>query len=200
MGRSTDQISRNGQFEMTTEENVYLQDGTLIIKPTLQDTKLIENDHYIDLRGVGCTGTTWQDCTVSTNTTNGTIVNPVMSGRVNTKLGASIKFGRVEVTAKLPAGDWLWPSITMLPINDKYGEWPQSGQIDIVQGRGNDHHYMQGGNNIVSSTLHFGPNKFNDGWWHNNVKRQNLHKPFSADWHTFGVEVMLFLSLSVSLY
>lgn len=108
----------NGQFEMTTatDENVFVKDGMLVIKPTLQDPNLIATDNVIDLLQTGtCTGTSWSQCVTSTNTTNGTIVNPVKSGRINTRKGASIQYGRVEVVAKLPAGDWLWPAIWMLP-------------------------------------------------------------------------------------
>ncbi|KAH8717089.1 concanavalin A-like lectin/glucanase domain-containing protein [Phaeosphaeriaceae sp. PMI808] len=180
----------NGHFDMTTdtEENVFVKDGVLTIKPTLQDRNLIETNNVLDLRGHGCTGSKWTDCVTSTNTTNGTIINPVKSGRINTKLGASIKFGRVEVVAKLPAGDWLWPAIWMLPRDNAYGEWPRSGEIDIMESRGNDHTYKQGGNNIASSTLHFGPNSANDGWWLNNVKRKALHTTFSHGYNVFGVE------------
>lgn len=180
----------NGQFEETTntDENVFLKDGVLVIKPTLQDESLINNNNIIDLTGSGCTGTKYTDCVAVTNTTNGTIVNPVKSGRINTKLGASIKYGRIEVQAKLPEGDWLWPAIWMLPKDNVYGEWPRSGEIDIMESRGNNHTYAQGGNNIASSTLHFGPDASNDGWWRNNVKRKALHTTYSAGYNTFGVE------------
>jgi beta-glucanase (GH16 family) len=108
----------------------------LHIKPTLQDAKLIESNNVIDLRKQGiCSSTVWSDCIAVTNTTNGTIVNPVKSGRINSKKGATIKYGRVEVTASLPAGDWLWPAIWMLPVKDTYGVWPQSGEIDIAESR-----------------------------------------------------------------
>lgn len=172
-----------------TDENVFLHNGVLVIKPTLQDEKLIKKDNVIDLRGHGCTGHEWSDCMATTNTTNGTIVNPVKSARINTKKGASIKYGRVEVVAQLPTGDWLWPAIWMLPNDNTYGEWPKSGEIDIMESRGNNYTYGQGGNNIVSSALHFGPNPLNDGWWRNNVKRQALHTTYAAGYHTFGVEV-----------
>jgi beta-glucanase (GH16 family) len=186
-------VCSNGQFEMTTDtdENVFVKDGELTIKPTLQDRSYLETDHVIDLRGQGCTGSRWTDCVTSTNTTNGTIINPVKSGRINTKLGASIKYGRVEVVAKLPAGDWLWPAIWMLPKDNAYGEWPRSGEIDIMESRGNNYTYKQGGNNIASSTLHFGPNSENDGWWRNNVKRKALHTTYASDYNVFGVEVRI---------
>lgn len=57
---------------------------------------------------------------IATNTTNGTIVNPVRSARINTKKGASIKYGRVEVVAKLPVGDWLWPAIWYVQETNNY--------------------------------------------------------------------------------
>ncbi|KAF2689593.1 glycoside hydrolase family 16 protein [Lentithecium fluviatile CBS 122367] len=183
----------NGEFQQTTntDENVFVRDGVLHIKPTLQDAALIENDTVIDLRGKGCTGTKFEECVTVTNTTNGTIVNPVKSARINTKLSASIRFGRVEVVAKLPAGDWIWPAIWLLPKDNKYGDWPRSGEIDIAETRGNNWTYPQGGNNVISSALHFGPNAKNDGWWRNNVKRRTLHTTYSAGFNTFGIEASL---------
>lgn len=180
----------NGQFEMTTntDENAYVQDGMLYIKPTLQDAALIEKNNVINLQNNSCTSTVAANCIAGTNITNGTIVNPVKSARLNTKLGATIQFGRVEVTAQLPAGDWLWPAIWMLPRDSKYGDWPRSGEIDIMESRGNNWTYAQGGNNIVSSTLHWGPNANNDAWWRNNVKRKALHTTYASGFHTFGLE------------
>lgn len=171
-----------------TNENVFVKDGVLVIKPTLQDKKFIENNYTIDLRGQGCTGQQWTDCVATTNTTNSTFINPVKSGRINTKLGASIRFGRVEVVAKLPAGDWLWPAIFMLPKDNVYGSWPRSGEIDIMSSRGNNVSYAQGGTNIASSALHFGPDPGINGWWRNIVKRKAMHTTYASGYNTFGVE------------
>jgi beta-glucanase (GH16 family) len=76
----------------------------------------------------------------------------------------------------------------MMPATSVYGMWPQSGEIDIVESRGNNWTYAQGGNNIVSSALHWGPNPVNDAWWRTNVKRNALHTTFAAAFHTFGME------------
>ncbi|KAI9890679.1 MAG: hypothetical protein M1814_003748 [Vezdaea aestivalis] len=182
----------NGQFEQTTgdDENVFIKDGMLHIKPTLQDAKLIETNNVLNLTKDGlCSSELLKNCVTSTNITNGSIINPVKSGRVSTRKGsATIKYGRIEVKALLPAGDWMWPAIWMLPVDNKYGEWPRSGEIDIVESRGNNYSYAQGGNNIVSSALHWGPNTANDAWWKTNVKRTALHTTFNKKWHTFGVE------------
>ncbi|KAK5169410.1 uncharacterized protein LTR77_005385 [Saxophila tyrrhenica] len=182
----------NGQFEQTTQtdENAYIKDGVLIIKPTLQDKELIENNNTINLLKSGlCTSDTWANCVATTNTTNGTIVNPVKSARLSTRGGASIKYGRIEVEAKLPSGDWLWPAIWMMPVKNTYGPWPASGEIDIVESRGNNHTYNpQGGRNIMSSTLHWGPDSANDQWWQTNEKLAALHTTYADSWHTFGLE------------
>lgn len=43
------------------------------------------------------------------------------------------KYGRIEVMAKLPSGRGTWPAIWMLPERNKYGNWPRSGEIDIME-------------------------------------------------------------------
>lgn len=189
--RSAHQFCSNGQFEETTDtdENVFFKDGMLVIKPTLQDPKLMTTNNVINLTKVGtCTSDTWFNCVATTNTTNGTVVNPVKSGRINTKAGAFIQHGRVEVEAKMPAGDWMWPAIWMLPVKDTYGVWPASGEIDILESRGNNYTYPMGGNNIMSSTLHWGPDPDDDAWWRNNKRETALHSTWSDEFHTFGLE------------
>ena len=150
----------NHEFEVTTddEENVFIQDGQLYIKPSLQDATLINNNYTLDMRN-SCTATSdiWASCVAITNTNNGSIIPPVKSGRINTIRGASIKYGRVEVTAKMPAGDWLWPAIWMLPVENVYGDWPRSGEIDIIESWGNNASYVSGGSRIMKSSIHWGP-------------------------------------------
>jgi beta-glucanase (GH16 family) len=43
-------------------------------------------------------------CSAVSNSTAGTIINPVQSARLSTRTSASIKYGKVEVIAKLPTG------------------------------------------------------------------------------------------------
>jgi beta-glucanase (GH16 family) len=80
-------------------------------------------------------------CTASGNGVD-QVINPVMSARISTKNHYSITYGRVEVRAKLPRGDWLWPAIWMLPNS---GTWPMSGEIDIMEARGNGPEYAAQG-------------------------------------------------------
>jgi len=168
---------------------VYIASNTLYIKPTLQDATLITTNNTINLTQQGiCTSTTWSDCVTTTNTTNGTIVQPVKSGRINSKKGAVIRYGRVEVVAQISGGDWLWPAIWLLPVNSTYGPWPLSGEIDVMESRGNNWTQVQGGDNVMSSTLHWGPNQANDAYWRTNNKQTALHTTYAAAFNTFGLE------------
>ena len=42
-------------------------------------------------------------------------------------------YGRIEVRAKIPVGQGMWPAIWMLPTDQAYGGWPRSGEIDIME-------------------------------------------------------------------
>lgn len=55
------------------------------------------------------------------------------STRLVTRNKGDWKYGRVEVRAKLPSGKGIWPAIWMLPTDWKYGGWPNSGEIDIME-------------------------------------------------------------------
>lgn len=184
-------MRRNGEFEETTNDtaNLFVRDSQLFIKPTLQNTSLIETDTVVNLTASGtCTSNVLSDCVIETNTTSGDIINPVRSARINTKNFAVIKYGRVEVTAKLATGDWLLSTIMMLPAINTYGVWPASGEVDIAVARGNKYTYDDGGNNVIQSTLRWGPNSDDDGWWRTNTKQTALHTTYAAKFHTFSME------------
>jgi len=58
---------------------------------------------------------------------------PYKSARVVTRGKGDFLYGKIEVCAKLPKGRGVWPAIWMLPTEKKYGEWPSSGEIDIME-------------------------------------------------------------------
>ena len=152
-----------GEFEWTTENdnNSYVEDGVLYIMPTLTEDAIgegaINNGYTVNLtQSHQCTSSSLSDCVSVSNSTLKTVVNPVQSARLSSLGNIAVTYGKVEVEAKLPIGDWLWPAIWMLPVNNVYGPWPQSGEIDVMESRGNGMDYAQGGYNMMSSTLHWG--------------------------------------------
>ena len=55
------------------------------------------------------------------------------SARLASRKKFDWKYGRVEVRAMLPKGKGIWPAIWMLPTDWKYGGWPKSGEIDVME-------------------------------------------------------------------
>jgi beta-glucanase (GH16 family) len=92
--------------------------------------------------------------------------------------GLSTTYGRIEIRAALPYGQGLWPAIWMMPTDNVYGGWSNSGEIDIMESHG-QHTSNDWG------TLHFGAP-------HN----QTNHDPYTftdpqhntTDWHTYSIE------------
>ncbi|WP_069660318.1 glycoside hydrolase family 16 protein [Arcticibacter eurypsychrophilus] len=60
------------------------------------------------------------------------------SARMVSKGKADFLYGRFVFKAKLPAGKGTWPAIWMLPTDFAYGDWPKSGEIDIMEHVGYD--------------------------------------------------------------
>ena len=129
---------RSGEFEWATtaEKNSFVADNTMYLVPTLTQDELgsdrLLNGYTLDL-GEACTASnkTGPNCVITSNSSMGVIIPPVQSARLTTKLSHSIRYGKVEFQAKMPTGDWIWPSIWMLPTENYYGPWPISGEIDV---------------------------------------------------------------------
>jgi beta-glucanase (GH16 family) len=113
----------NWEFEwyVNNRSNSYVKNGVLYIKPTFTEdaighTQMVSGDVYVwggqpaDL----CTSNNWWGCERNA-AASGNYINPIRSARLRTVNALSLKYGRVEVKAKLPKGDWIWPAIWLLP-------------------------------------------------------------------------------------
>lgn len=62
----------------------------------------------------------------------------------------------------------MWPALWLLPTKQKYGGWPRSGEIDLMESRGNRNYTNSEGKQIgvehFGSTLHFGPSWDQNGY------------------------------------
>lgn len=61
------------------------------------------------------------------------IYNNYTSARLVSKGKGDWTYGRMEIRSKNPKGKGTWPAIWMLPTENKYGGWPRSGEIDIME-------------------------------------------------------------------
>ena len=187
----------NWEFELyhNNRTNSYVKNGVLYIKPTLTEDQIgvdnLRNGYTMDLWGQSppeiCTGNSFYGCS-RTSGAGGQILNPIQSAKLSTSSSFSFRYGQMEVKAKLPKGDWIWPAIWLLPVNNEYGKWPASGEIDIMESRGNNNYpdELGGGNDSFSSTLHWGPDflghKFED-----TSKKYKHFQSLSNDFHTYGL-------------
>lgn len=100
------------------------------------------------------------------------------SARMRTLGKGDWLYGRFEIRARLPEGQGLWPAIWMLPSTYRYGGWPTSGEIDIMELLG---HKPE----VVHGTIHYG------GLGDHKYTGKPFHLDdgdFASDFHTFALE------------
>jgi beta-glucanase (GH16 family) len=89
------------------------------------------------------------------------------------------RYGRFEFRAKVPHGKGLWPALWMLPLDDQYGGWAASGEIDVMEIHGEVPSQVLG-------SIHFGstfPKRELVTHTHTLAGQSTV-----ADWHVYAVE------------
>lgn len=98
--------------------------------------------------------------------------NGYTSSRITTKGKHEFQYGKIEARIKIPAGQGLWPAFWMLGANIDQVNWPQCGEIDIMEHINAD--------SIFYGTLH---------WVNNNkVSSGNRMNAAPDDYHVYGIE------------
>lgn len=113
---------------------------------------------------------------------------PYTSARMITRYKADFKYGRVEMRAKVPAGQGSWPAFWMMPTDEEYGEWPRSGEIDIFEAVNLGVTDAEGTvESNVHGTLHYGKS-----WPDNSSSGQSYSLDDGANpadgFHTYAIE------------
>lgn len=164
----------NAEFQIYSQhpQNSFVRDGTLHIRPTFTYNTLGDLRGDLDLDAQGCVNNWNNGCrnmgTLHAEAGNpggkmweaqqmipvgGLRQSPVMSAKLMTK--QAFRYGRIEFTATLPRGDYLWPALWMLP--QEAGPWPTGGEIDVMESMGNDRSSnFDLDPNSTSAAVHFG--------------------------------------------
>ncbi|XP_059222934.1 gram-negative bacteria-binding protein 1 [Stomoxys calcitrans] len=131
-----------GDFEFVLYNGTAYVDnsGVLKIPATLYEGK--PNRGSIEL-GNRCTSFS-EMCQQTAKPNN--YLPPIISGCISSKRSFNFQYGRIEVKAKLPKGDWLVPLIVLEPTAKKYGSntYYKNGEIRIAFSRGNQNLELHG--------------------------------------------------------
>ncbi|EDW19790.1 gram-negative bacteria-binding protein 1 [Drosophila mojavensis] len=133
--------------------------GQLIIEPKLWSSyrpDLHITSAQLDLSD-RCTGThnKQKECVLLTS--GPLIMPPVVAPRLSTKESFAFKYGRIEIRAKFPKGDWLVPLLLLQPLMEAYGQTGyESGQLRVAMIRGNQHLRLPHGKLIDGRTVFAG--------------------------------------------
>jgi beta-glucanase (GH16 family) len=112
-------------------------------------------------------------------TYNGTHTSNYTSAKLMTTGLFSQEGGRFEFRAALPLGQGLWPALWMMPATNTYGGWAASGEIDVMEAKGQI-------NNVVQGTTFYG-----GSWPGQATSTQTYTLPAGqsiADFHTYALE------------
>lgn len=108
------------------------------------------------------------------------------SARLKTQGLYAFKYGRIDVSAKLPASIGTWPAIWMLGNNISTVGWPACGEIDIMEQNGNN-------KNIVYGTLHYPQqvNQYGDGATTSVANASTAFHKYSAIWSPTTIQLLV---------
>ncbi|XP_059351568.1 beta-1,3-glucan-binding protein-like [Daphnia carinata] len=179
------------QIYVNRSQNVYVRDGNLFIKPTFTADRYGPEFLYngtIDLTLEGCNVNWGGGCIVKSGAD---IIQPIQSARIHTKNSFSFTYGFVEVRARMPKGDWIWPAVWMSPTESVYGSNPRSGEIDITEVRSNVNLSCGSksyGRQLSGTTLHWGPDSHHNGHRLTYWQKVQRNPDFSSDFHLFAME------------
>jgi len=125
------------------------------------------------------------------------------SARIKTQEKVKIKYGRIDVRAKLPKGQGIWPAIWMLGDNITSVGWPVCGEIDIMELVGHQPsvahgtvHYNSAGYKYSSSSTNLTSGDFSDKFhvfsivWDKNT----------ITWYVDNQEFKIFTNTSIAGY
>lgn len=150
----THEVNANGggnnelQWYTSRPENSFIRDGKLVIK-AIKETYTADN-----------------------------ITRFYTSARLRSLNKRDYTYGRIEARIKVPGRQGLWPAFWMLPSDYVYGGWAASGEIDIMEHRGDLPNTLYG-------TIHHGGSYPGNTFTGTTI---NMPVDLSLDFHDYAIE------------
>ncbi|KAL2739774.1 hypothetical protein V1477_011163 [Vespula maculifrons] len=177
-----------------SDDNVSIKNQQLVIIPTFLDEK--RGADFVrrgTLNLERCTSTDSNNCRLEA--VGSRILPPILSGRLNSKNSFAFLYGRVEVRAKLPRGDWIYPLISLEIANDNKQEGWTQPLIRVASASGNPILRSQQGTDLSGYVLCAGalsPIQTNQGQSPYTARAELLRRNsgilWSEDFHTYEIE------------
>lgn len=143
-------LIKNGELQYYDPEDVYVDGGCLVLRSRRHDPPVIRphpNGHDAEFEF-----------------TSGLVESPGLFSHT---------YGWIEVRAKLPSTQGIWPAHWMLGENYPQVGWPRCGEVDIMESLGHDP-------DTVYFSRHWG-----DPYVHRGTSSSG--PDFSQDFHTFAI-------------
>ncbi|KAI8855050.1 concanavalin A-like lectin/glucanase domain-containing protein [Chytridium lagenaria] len=189
----------NGEFQAYTPDSrtSFIKNGLLHIKPILTTEFGIGLSDILDgytlnlTERYGCTGGDF-NCARQSNssrTNYESIINPVMSAKLRLKKPYATRYGKGEIRFKLPTGLQILETGSGLRCGlclkiQCTESGPRSGELDILESRGNPPTYKAGGRDKMISTQIKSEKETNIFI----LSTQRRHGTLASGFHTVGWE------------
>jgi len=115
-------------------ENIFVKNNKLHIKPSLTEERYgagyVSNPEGINLGDICTAEPATFECVQKPRAWQ--ILPPVLSSQISTRNHLTFAYGTIEIKAKLPKGDWIYPEISLRPKSHFYGSGHNSGEIKIA--------------------------------------------------------------------
>jgi beta-glucanase (GH16 family) len=92
-------------------------------------------------------------------------------------------FGRFDASILLPIGHGIWPAFWMLGADYPGVSWPDCGEIDIMEYRGQEPNILIGS---IHGTGHFGDNAITGEYQSSGLLNEQYHV-YAIEWNTESI-------------
>jgi len=108
------------------------------------------------------------------------------SARMLTQGLYSFKYGKIEISAKLPASIGTWPAIWMLGSDISTVSWPACGEVDIMEQSGSL-------KNTIYGTLHYPTeaNQYGDGGTTPITNASTAFHKYATIWTPISIQILV---------
>ncbi|KAJ8664701.1 hypothetical protein QAD02_006363 [Eretmocerus hayati] len=130
-----------------------------------------------------CTSSKDDDCNRRAQSWN--ILPPVSSARINTGKAINFEYGHIEIRAKFPRGDWLYPLLMLEPVDNIKNRPESTTQIRIASTVGNTQLKTDDGRDISGFVLWGGSTFTQSDRFDKNLEVKKNDHLWSEEFHNY---------------